>query len=131
MHKIFIADDDHRLRKAMRLMLEGHGYDVVAAMDGRDLLRQLEKQKADLIVLDLEMPGLSGLEVLKTLRSDPRFSRIPVLMASAQDDDRTRIRCLSLGACEFRAKPFSLRSLVGSVEAHLALDVPIGGDTQC
>jgi DNA-binding response OmpR family regulator len=120
MSRIFIAEDNEMCRAAMRIAFEGHGYDVVAAIDGQDLLRRLESQRADLIVLDLNMPGLSGLEVLRRLREDPRLATIPVLVASAQDDGGTRARCLALGAKEFHTKPFSLRGLAARVGAYLA-----------
>jgi DNA-binding response OmpR family regulator len=120
MHKILIADDSELIRTAMRIVFEGHGYDVVAATDGQDLLQRLEAQEVDLIILDINMPRLSGIDVLKRLGADSRLSRIPVLMASAQSDKKTQARCLALGACEFYVKPFSLRSLAASVEAHLA-----------
>jgi CheY-like chemotaxis protein len=119
MHRVFIAEDDERFRTAMRIVFEENGYDVVVASDGQDLLQRLQSQQADLIILDLNMPGLSGIEVLERLMEDPRLSRIPVLMASAQDDEQVRAKCLALGVREFHFKPFSLRSLAASVEAYL------------
>jgi CheY-like chemotaxis protein len=120
MQRIFIADDNERFLSAMRIVFEGNGYDVVAAVDGRDLLRQLEAQEADLIILDIEMPNLSGIEVLERLGRDPRLSRVPVLMTSGKSDSETQARCLSLGARAFYAKPFSLRRLAAMVEQWLA-----------
>jgi len=120
MHTIFIADDSELFRLTMRMAFEGQGYQVVAASDGRDLLRRLDAQEADLIILDLNMPGLSGFDVLERLGSDPQLSQIPVLMSSGQADKETRARCLALGAREFHPKPFSLRTLASSVEHWLA-----------
>ncbi len=117
---IFIADDSELLRMMMRITLERNGHDVVAASDGQDLLKRLEAQEADLIILDINMPGLSGIDVLRRLGADPQLSRVPVFMASAQADRETRARCLALGACEFHAKPFEPSSLAASVEARLA-----------
>jgi CheY-like chemotaxis protein len=120
MQTIFIADDSELYRLMMRLAFEGHGYDVVAASDGQELLRRLDAQEADLIILDINMPGLSGIEVLERLEADPQLSRIPVLMASGQADRETRAKCMALGAREFHAKPCNMRSLTASVEQWLA-----------
>jgi CheY-like chemotaxis protein len=120
MYTVFIADDSELFRTTMRITFERQGYDVVAAANGQDLLRHLEGQKADLIVLDVNMPGLSGIDVLERLGADPRFSSIPVLMASGENDMETRARCLALGAREFHTKPVSLRSLAARVKQWLA-----------
>lgn len=120
MRTVFVVDDDPYFRSALRMKLEQKGYDVLATGNGLDLLRELRTCEVDAIVLDLNMPGLSGLEVLRRLAADPVLSSIPVLVATAERDSRTRSQCLELGARECHAKPVSLRRLAASVAAHVS-----------
>ena len=117
---VMIVDDDPRLSAALQFKLEQTGYQVCAVSNGQDLLVQLELQKPDLILLDLMMPDMSGLEVLEYLRLDTALSSIPVLVLTAWGDTAMESRCLELGAAGFMSKPFSLRELAKRVEEHLA-----------
>jgi DNA-binding response OmpR family regulator len=117
--RVIVVDDDRHFRGAVRYRLEQAGYEAVAAKDGGDLLDRLGMERADLIILDLDMPGLSGLEVLECLRADAELRRIPVLVATGRRDGATRARCMELGARACYAKPLSLRKLAASVEACL------------
>ncbi len=117
--RIMVVDDDRHFRGAVRFRLERAGYEAVAAADGGDLLDRLATDRADLIILDLDMPGMSGLEVLECLRADAELCRIPVLVATGRRDRATQARCMELGARACYAKPLSLRKLAASVEACL------------
>jgi CheY-like chemotaxis protein len=120
MRKVFVVDDDPYFRSALRMKLRQEGYDVLATGSGLDLLRELQNSKVDAIVLDLNMPGLPGLEVLRRLAADPVLSSIPVLVATAERDSRTRSQCLALGARECHMKPVSLQRLAASVAAYVS-----------
>jgi len=115
-----IVDDDPRLSAALRFKLEQAGYHVHAAGNGQDFLAQLELEKPDLILLDLMMPDMSGLEVLEYLQADAELCSIPVLVVTAWGHAAVRSRCLELGVAGFMSKPFSLRELAQKVEQHLA-----------
>jgi DNA-binding response OmpR family regulator len=115
-----IVDDDPRLSAALQFRLEQAGYEVHSARSGRDFFGQLEMLRPDLILLDLMMPDMSGLEVLEYLQSDPDLSGIPVLVVTAWGHAAVQSRCLELGAKGFFSKPFSLRALAVTVDEHLA-----------
>ena len=120
MRNITIADDDYVFSTVLQLRFEERAYRVRAAHDGHELLCQLETQQPDLLLLDLMMPGLSGIEVLRRLGEDPQLRLIPVVVMTSCSDSRTRARCLELGADGFYAKPFSPRQLAADVERRLA-----------
>jgi CheY-like chemotaxis protein len=120
MPTVMIVDDDPRLSAALQFRLEQAGYRVRSACSGQDFLAQLDMQRPDLILLDLMMPDISGLEVLEYLRSDPELSGIPVVVVTAWGHAAVQTRCRELGAKGFLSKPFSLRALAETVEEHLA-----------
>jgi DNA-binding response OmpR family regulator len=119
--RIIVVDDDRDFRTAVRLRLERAGYEAVDAIDGQDLFDQLGAEgEADLIILDVEMPGLSGMKVLESMAADPHLRSIPVLVATGRRDRATRDSCLQLGAQAFYVKPLSLRRLTADVAAYLS-----------
>lgn len=120
MRQIMIADDDHIFSTALQFKLRERGCRVTAAYNGLELLLQLETESPDLLVLDLMMPGLSGLKVLEEREEDPRLRSIPVVVVTSHSDSQTRARCLELGADGFFAKPLSLRKLAADVESLLS-----------
>lgn len=117
---IMIADDDSQFRAALQFKFGQAGHQVCTVGSGQDLLAQLEVQQPDLIILDLMMPDMSGIEVLEYLRRDPVLSSIPVLVVTAWGDSVMQARCLELGAVGFFSKPFSLRELAARMEEYLA-----------
>jgi two-component system phosphate regulon response regulator PhoB len=121
MHKatILIIDDEKDLIELVRYNLEKEGYDAIAAADGQAGLEIAQRHKLDLIVLDLMMPGMDGLEVCRRLRADGRTSRIPVIMLTAKATEADRVVGLELGADDYITKPFSPRELVARVKAIL------------
>jgi two-component system alkaline phosphatase synthesis response regulator PhoP len=116
---ILIIDDEKDLIEMVRYNLDKDGYDVISATDGQTGLEIAQRHKLDLIVLDLMMPGIDGLEVCRRLRSDPRTGRIPLIMLTAKATEADRIVGLELGADDYITKPFSPRELVARVKAIL------------
>jgi DNA-binding response OmpR family regulator len=117
---ILIIDDERDLVEMVRYNLaEKEGYDVISAGDGQTGLEIAQRHKVDLIVLDLMMPGIDGLEVCRRLRSDPRTGRIPIIMLTAKATEADRIVGLELGADDYVTKPFSPRELLARVKAIL------------
>jgi CheY-like chemotaxis protein len=113
---ILICDDEPNLRELMRLSLEtGAGYRFVEAADGGEAIELLERARPDLILLDVMMPGTSGIAVLEHLRAHPELSQTPVIVVSAFASPPDRQQALDAGATRFVKKPFdpeALRSLV-------------------
>ncbi len=121
-YTILVADDEPEVVNLVRMMLEWEGYTIVAAVDGEDTLTRVREDRPDLILLDVRMPKMSGLNVLNHLRSDLATADIPVIMLSvvtAYPDVRT---ALERGAIAYLPKPFELREIVRLVERILAMD---------
>ena len=114
MHKIkvLVVDDEHAIRRFLRTSLTAHGYEVVEAATGEDGIIRAINEQPDLIILDLGLPGISGIEVTKRLRE---WSQTPILILSVQDQDTDKIEALDAGADDFLTKPFS----VGELTARL------------
>jgi two-component system phosphate regulon response regulator PhoB len=121
---ILVIDDEKDLIELVRYNLEKEGFDVIAATDGQSGLEVVKKHRPDLVVLDLMMPGLDGLQVCQQLRSDPRAGRIPVIMLTAKATEADRVVGLELGADDYITKPFSPREVVARVKAVLRRSVP-------
>ncbi len=117
MKRILIAEDQTDIRDLLALNLRGAGYSVAEATDGREALTAHEKQPADLLVLDLMMPHVDGLDVCKALRS--RGSATPILMLTAKSTELDRVLGLELGADDYLTKPFSVAELLARVKALL------------
>jgi CheY-like chemotaxis protein len=117
MKRILIAEDQTDIRDLLALNLQGAGYQVVQTGDGREALAAHERQPADLLVLDLMMPHMDGLEVCKTLRA--RGCNTPILMLTAKSTELDRVLGLELGADDYLTKPFSLAELLARVKALL------------
>jgi DNA-binding response OmpR family regulator len=116
---ILIIDDEKDLIELVRYNLEKDGFDVIAATDGQSGLEVVKKHRPDLVMLDLMMPGLDGLQVCQQLRGDPRSSRIPVIMLTAKATEADRVVGLELGADDYITKPFSPREVVARIKAVL------------
>ena len=121
--RILVVEDEARIQAFLTRGLEAEGYTVVAADDGRDGLALASAEQWDLVVLDLLLPGLSGLQVLRELhRVRPR---LPVLILSARSDLQTKLRGFELGATDYVAKPFALDELLARVRVQLRVARPI------
>lgn len=119
--KILIIDDEPHLLKLLRSNLEAAHYKVIAAMDGSSALQMLEKEGADLVILDIMMPGMDGFEVLQKIRE---FSVVPVILLTAKDQEVDVVRGLKFGADDYVRKPFSVHELLARVEAVLRRGAP-------
>jgi len=113
---ILLVDDEDSVRKLLAFPLERDGYAVVQAADGEEALRQFAEQPVDLVVLDIMLPRLDGLEVCKRLRAT---STVPIIMLTARDDELDKVVGLELGADDYITKPFSIREFRSRVRALL------------
>ncbi len=116
MARVLVVDDEATLADTIRYNLRRDGYDVQVAGDGIEALRLARAAAPDLVVLDLMLPGLDGLEVCRQLR---RESTVPILMLTAKDDEVDKIVGLEVGADDYMTKPFSMRELLARVRAML------------
>jgi len=114
MSRVLIVEDDPSLLRALGLTLRASGWDVVTATDGRTALHAVADHRPDVMVLDLGLPDMDGLEVLRTLR---RTSRVPVLVLSARDQSADKVRALDVGADDFVTKPFGVEELLARLRA--------------
>lgn len=114
--KILIADDDPDIRKVLQIYLTKDGYHVVEAENGDMAIALLDREKPDLLILDVMMPGMDGFEVCRIARQK---SDIPIIFLSAKEDDIDKIVGLSIGGDDFVTKPFSPSVLVAKIKAHL------------
>lgn len=117
--KVLLVDDEDSLRRVMKDLLEREGYAVSEARDGVQALDQVDRVGPDIIVLDLNLPGLDGYGVLSHLRSRPATSAIPVIVLTAKGDEDNEVRVFELGADDFLMKPFRARALSARLEAVL------------
>jgi len=113
---ILLVDDEEAVRKVLTFPLERDGYQVVQAADGEEALARFGDQPVDLVVLDIMLPKLDGLEVCKQLRSR---SSVPIIMLTARDDELDKVVGLELGADDYITKPFSIREFRSRVRALL------------
>ena len=114
---ILVIEDDRALREGLALNFEIHGYEVETAADGEDGMRKAFDLRPDLIVLDIMLPGWSGLDILAELRD--RYQNVPVLILSARGTTDNKVEGLRIGADDYLAKPFELPELLARVEAML------------
>jgi len=112
--RILIVDDELSILKYLHANLEAEGYEVLMAMNGVQALQMLEAELPDLVVLDIMMPEMDGLEVCRRLRE---WSQIPVIMLSARDDESDKVNCLDLGADDYITKPFGKDEFTARVRA--------------
>jgi len=114
--KVLVVDDEQDILDLVRYQLEREGYQVVGCRDGKAALDLVGRERPDLVVLDLLMPGVDGLEVCRRLRQD---SAIPIIMLTAKAEETDKVIGLELGADDYVTKPFSPRELVARVKAIL------------
>jgi len=113
---ILLVDDEDSVQKLLSYPLERDGYRVLAAKDGEEALERFSSEPVDLVVLDLMLPKLDGLEVCKRLRAE---SEVPIIMLTARDDELDKVVGLELGADDYITKPFSIREFRSRVRALL------------
>ena len=117
--RILVIDDEKDLIELVRYNLEKEGFLVRIAQDGESGLSAAKKELPDLILVDLMLPGMDGLDVCRSLRSDDRTARIPLIMLTAKSAESDRILGLELGADDYVTKPFSPRELIARIKAVL------------
>lgn len=118
-NKILVVDDDTRIRDLLRRYLTQEGFDVLLAEDGKALTRIMMRETADLIVLDLMMPGEDGLSICRRLRT--AGDQTPIIMLTAKGEDIDRIVGLEVGADDYLGKPFNPRELLARIHAVCAV----------
>lgn len=116
---IFCVDDDNTIRDIEVYALTQTGFEARGFADGASMLRALESEKPELIVLDIMMPGIDGMEVLRTLRSRSDTCRIPVIMATAKGTEMDTIQGLDSGADDYLVKPFGVMEMISRIKAVL------------
>lgn len=114
--RILIVDDDPAIRKFIRANLEARSYQVFLAADGEEGIKIIEAELPDLVLLDIMMPGVDGLEVCRRIRT---WSEIPIIILSAREGEMDKVKCLDCGADDYLTKPFSLAELLARIKAVL------------
>ncbi len=116
MQTVLVVDDEEAIAEAVRARLESEGYEVLVASDGPEAIRLCEERRPDLVVLDLMLPGMDGLDVCRAIQRD-RW--VPVLMLTARTEEEDKVAGFAVGADDYLTKPFSLRELAVRVRAIL------------
>src|SRR5256885_781029 len=114
--RILLVEDEESLAESIRYSLEQDGFTVTLAVDGRKAIERFRSDAPDLVILDLMLPELSGLDVCRLIREE---SNVPIVMVTAKDSEADKVAGLELGADDYVTKPFSIRELVSRVRAHL------------
>jgi DNA-binding response OmpR family regulator len=117
--RILIVDDDPHAVEILTRMLEREGYDCTGAAGGPDAIATVQSQAVDVILLDVMMPGMDGLQVCERLREDETMRQIPVILVTAKDDMETRSKGMALGVSEYLTKPVNKRELFTRIAAQL------------
>ena len=117
--KIFVVDDDEALLQTLGWILKDKGYEVVPLPTGSDLLDRMEVEFPDLILLDIMMPKIDGLEILEQVKAEEKWRDLPILMLSSMPPEEATVRSLGLGATDYIAKPFRVRELLARIDARL------------
>lgn len=115
-NKILIAEDEEHLGHMIKFKLERAGYQVDWIMDGRQALEAIREDHPDLVLLDIMMPGLTGFEVLETMKHDLDLREIPVIMLTARSQESDIVRGIELGAADYVVKPFRPAELVARIK---------------
>ncbi len=119
---LLIVDDEDAIRTVLRLILVRAGYDVFEAENGEEALLKVAKEKPDLIILDVMMPGMDGIEVCQKLRSDPETAELPVIMLSAKTGSYYRNRSEDAGATKYLTKPIAADQLLAHIAECLEIE---------
>jgi two-component system alkaline phosphatase synthesis response regulator PhoP len=122
--KILIVEDERDVVKLLRYNLEKEGFRVATVADGSLALAEMRREEPDLVILDLMLPGMDGLEVCRQVRRHDKYSSVPILMLTARSEEADRVVGLELGADDYVTKPLSMRELVARVRALLRRHEP-------
>ncbi|MEN6467987.1 MAG: response regulator [Smithella sp.] len=119
MAKILIVDDEQDIADLVSYNLEKEGYVTIKAYDGGDVLKTVKNQKPDLIILDLMLPRMNGLDICRAIRANPETVQLPIIMLTAKSDEVDKIIGLEIGADDYMTKPFSVKELIARVRTVL------------
>src|ERR1700694_5084002 len=114
--RIRVVDDDPQIRRVMKVTLTGQGYEVDDAKTGEEALEKLRKARFDLVLLDMNMPGMTGLETCRLIRAQ---SEIAIIMLTVRDNESDKVEALDAGADDYVTKPFHSRELLARIRAAL------------
>ena len=123
--RVLVVEDQSSIRHALELNLLARGYEVDQAATGESALRQAQRSQPDLMVVDLGLPGMDGIEVIAAVR---QWSKIPILVLSARDSETTKVAALDAGADDYITKPFGMDEMMARIRAALRRQLPATGD---
>ena len=122
--KILVVDDDPQIRRVMKATLVGHSYEVIEARTGEEALETMPREQPNLILLDMNMPGIGGLETCRAIRAG---SDTPVIILSVRNTEKDKVAALDAGADDYVTKPFGIEELLARIRAALRRSSPEGG----
>src|SRR6516165_5070913 len=125
--RIMVVDDDAQIRRVLRTAFVAQGYEALDARNGEEALEMLREEKVDLVILDVNMPGMSGLETCRAMRS---ISEIPIVMLTVRDAESDKVEALDAGADDYMTKPFSSPELLARIRAALRRSPQLAVDLQ-
>lgn len=114
--RVLVVDDDPQIRRVMRVTLTGQGYEVDDARSGEEALEKLRREAPDLVLLDMNMPGMGGVETCRLIRAD---SEVAILMLTVRDSEADQVQALDAGADDYITKPFRTQELLARIRAAL------------
>ena len=116
---IYCVEDDAAIRELMLYTLRASGFEAEGFADGQAMLDRISREMPELILLDIMLPGMDGVEILKKLRESPKTEAVPVIMATAKGTEFDKVQCLDLGADDYLTKPFGMMEMVSRIRAVL------------
>ena len=125
MPKLLLAEDDEFSRDMLVRRLERHGFEMIAAADGREALRCARQHRPDLILMDLDMPVLDGHAAMRSLKTDPRTAKIPIIVLTAHTTPESLSQAVENGCHSYEAKPVVIRRLVDRINEILGAAEPV------
>src|SRR6516164_2949654 len=125
--RVLVVDDDPQIRRVLRTALAGQGYEPIEARNGKEAMEKLNQDKPDLILLDVNMPRMNGIEACRAIRA---ISEIPIIMLTVRDAEADKIETLDAGADDYVTKPFSAPELMARIRAALRRSPQVPGNIQ-
>ena len=124
--KVLVVDDEPPIRKLLRMGLSTQGYEILEAPNGRSALELLVENHPDLVILDLGLPDIQGLDLLRTMRA--QNERVPIVVLSSRSDEGAKVEALDLGADDYVTKPFGMEELLARMRAALRHQLQVHGE---
>jgi len=120
-HTILVADDEPSILLSLKVLLQKAGYTVQLAHDGEEVINALKQSRPSLLLLDAMMPKRDGFDICQTIRANPDFQEMPIIMLTAKSREIDREKGMALGATDYITKPFSTRDLVTTVQKYVSV----------